>query len=79
MKIVWNSVLPGFGLNGCRQPVALPGICMEMKSRFLFLTVIVCIWTVSGKVSAALLESGLKNISVFSFLKWFPFPLKNVI
>lgn len=42
--------------------MALLGICMEMKSHFLlFLTVVVCIWAVSGEISAALLENSLKN------------------
>ena len=78
MKIdCWNSMLPGFGLNRCRQPVALPRFCMQMKGHlFIFLTFIVCIWAVSGKVSAALLENGLKSILGFFSLKLFPLPLK---
>lgn len=74
MKIVWNTMLPDFGLNRCRQPGALLSICMGMKSLFLlFLTVIVRIWAVSGKVSAALLENGFRDIFSFFLSEMVPF------
>lgn len=62
----WDSMLPVFSLNRCRQPVALLRFCMQMKGHFLlFLTFIICIWAASGKVSGALLENGLESISGF--------------